>query len=391
MLPIDPRNVLAPLLHISENVFSYAYQKAVWMRVDVFYGSRGDLSETERKRLATQVKREAIDMLAAGGIRGASASMKDGEIECPSFLGTEIMALLGSELLYQHIAYIVEKTMDEQAVTPQRAQPAAASPSPPPPSAQINASDAMRNHLLRMAESHEEEQEEAETLGQLDISEEQLDELQTTGRVGALLRLFRLFDRIASFLDHISSVNYEETAEGREQHANTARQLARTVLDARERATMATSDLRSSYDVIITIVVPQNILDHGHLLVLAREDGQEKKNQEAKTLVRKCICKIRKEVTFTRKNGKVVTVTNTAVKQLARQLVLREMAVCSAAAYVSHYAEDYQGQKLRHAIENGKVRRLHGSLEKLYTRRASSRHRRTLLKPATRMLTDDDQ
>jgi hypothetical protein len=42
----------------------------------------------------------------------------------------------------------------------------------------------------------------------------------------------------------------------------------------------------------------------GHLFVLGRDDGQEKKNQEAKAMARACISRVRKYIRFTRDTGK---------------------------------------------------------------------------------------
>mmetsp|Transcript_24350 Transcript_24350/g.60580 ORF Transcript_24350/g.60580 Transcript_24350/m.60580 type:complete len:116 (-) Transcript_24350:243-590(-) len=108
----------------------------------------------------------------------------------------------------------------------------------------------------------------------------------------------------------------------------------------------------SSYDAIAVHTVSKNIRDHGHLLVFAREDGMEKKNQEAKKISKRAVCCIRHFTSYVRK-GKLVEFNRTWALQLAEALAVREVSVFRAAAYVAHYAQSYQGQQLAQLLAAG--------------------------------------
>jgi hypothetical protein len=163
----------------------------------------------------------------------------------------------------------------------------------------------------------------------------------------------RGIDCIAQLKTHILSLDYSDTPSGRAAHAARAAKLGHAVLEARACAVRAGIEHLSTSDAVVEHVVPRNIHQHGHPFVLGREDGQEKKNQEAKAMARACISRIITYVKYARKSGTSVILEKTMALQLAERLSLREDATSNAATYVMSYLKNYQGKTLARLEADG--------------------------------------
>ncbi|KAJ1637297.1 hypothetical protein T492DRAFT_954139, partial [Pavlovales sp. CCMP2436] len=281
-----------------ENAFQYMHDKLVWARIELYVNSLTGLSKADKVRLIAEIKGEAARMLAACGVDNAMSKGADG-------------------------------TLDN-----------AARASTPPSRPQVVAGSRVANHYANLA--NEPNSEEEDGLSPESVAEAaarwELDIAAVTGATQQILLVLRAFDLLSQYFEHITSTDYNDAlAEARKAHADAAEQLARDFFAARADVPMC-----SSY----------NIRDHGHLLVFAREDGMKKKNQEAKKISKRAVCRNRRFTSYVRK-GKLVEFNRTWALQLAEALAVREVSVFRAAAYVAHYAQSYQGQKLAQLLAAG--------------------------------------
>ncbi|KAJ1628646.1 hypothetical protein T492DRAFT_1016792 [Pavlovales sp. CCMP2436] len=317
-----------------ENAVQYMHDKLVCAHIALYVNSLTSLSKADKARFIADIKGEAARMLAACGVENAMSKGADGTLNKPCFQGCEVKALLCSRAFYNYIAYV-----------PTAARASAARASTPPSRPQVVAGSRVASHYANF--DNKPDSEEEDVLSPESVAEAaarwELDIAAVTGAMQQILLVLRAFDLLSQYFEHITSTDYNDAlAEARKAHADAAEQLARDFPVARLRATRADVPMCSSYDAIAVHTVSKNIRDHGHLLVFAREDGIEKKNQEAKTVSKPAVCRIRHFTSYVRK-GKLVEFNRTWALQLAEALAVREVSVFRAAAYVADYVQSYQG------------------------------------------------
>ena len=342
MAPIAPSLVLVPLLHLLENIFSYSHLHVVWDRLSLFGAQDAVGSKAQRDQRINELKYDAAALLAACGIAGVHLPPRRGdEIECPSFLGTEIRKLLCSEAFLAYLAFVVQATTSKPAARPAAGRTAV---SVGPRTARLSAS------LLSHA------QQAPPAAPAAGVGSESDEDEDATGPQATLVRVARVFDAISLLEEHVSSVNYNDAdPRAREAHAAKAARLGKAYLKVRSRALAASnSDGVSVYDAVVAHVLARCIRLHGHLLVYGREDGQEKKNQQAKSISRRRLVRVKHFLTYFRQ-GKPITMKRTWAQTLAEQLAVAESASLSAMTCVKHYAESAHGQVLARKLADGEV------------------------------------
>lgn len=168
------------------------------------------------------------------------------------------------------------------------------------------------------------------------------------------LKVCRMLQAYGEFEMAVSSTDYrhDDRAE-REAHAARVAEVGREFLKRRGQALPASEHACSVYDVVILHKLPADLRRWGHIIVHGREDGQEKKNQEAKAISRRCVRRLTKFVSYVKKNGTRVDVQRTMSLQIAERVALKEQVQLRMGTYVKHLAVHASGHWRQDQLDQG--------------------------------------